>query len=135
MNIANKRILLIDGREDWLSRTEAILRQAGYEVSKAHDCKDAQAVLQREGNSFDLIVANQLQVERAKDALYDLIWAEPDRRARVVVLFSTEPTLPRMREVFKLGVYDCLVKQDEPERMLELLREVIEKQASAKVTS
>jgi DNA-binding NtrC family response regulator len=131
MNIPSKRILLIDDREDWLSSVEVALRQAGYEVRKAHDFKEAQTILSEEGNSFDLIIADQLQTERAKDTVYDLIWVEPDRRRRVIVLFVTEPTLSKMREVFRLGVYDCVTKQDDPERVVEIVREVLENQASA----
>jgi DNA-binding NtrC family response regulator len=125
MEAAGKRLLLIDEREDWLSKAESKLRQAGYEVSKAHNLEEAQAVLRREGNSFALILTDQLQAERAEKALYDLIWPEPDRRRRVVVLFVTEPTLPKMREVFRLGVYDCLVKHDEPERLVESVQEML----------
>jgi DNA-binding NtrC family response regulator len=125
MKTANKRILLIDNREDRLSRAELILKEAGYTVCKARDLEEAQAIFRKEGNSFDLIIADQLQAEREKDALKRLIWAEPDRRRRVVVSFVTEPTLPKMREVFKLGVYDCVTKPDEPERLVEVVQEVL----------
>jgi DNA-binding NtrC family response regulator len=134
MDISSKHILLIDDRENWLSTTESALRQVGYEVSKAHDFEEAQVILREEGNFFDLIVADQLHAERARDTLYDLIWVEPDRRRRVIVLFVTEPTLQKMREVFRLGVYDCVTKQDDPERMVEIVREALENRASARVT-
>ena len=135
LNISSRHILLIDDRENWLSTTESALRQVGYEVSKAHDFEEAQVILREEGNSFDLIVADQLHAERARDTLYDLIWVEPDRRRRVIVLFVTEPTLSRMREVFRLGVYDCVTKRDEPKHLLELMREARANLACARATS
>jgi DNA-binding NtrC family response regulator len=122
---------LIDDREDWLLSAESVLEQAGYKIRKAHDFEEAQTILHEEGNSFDLIIADQLQTEREEDAVYDLIWVEPDRRRRVIVLFVTEPTLSKMREVFKLGVYDCVAKQDEPERLVEIVRRAIENRVSA----
>jgi len=134
MKTPRKHILLIDDREDWLSTNESALREAGFEVSKARDFAGAQVILREEGNSFDLIIADQLQVERARDMLYDFIWVEPDRRRRVIVLFVTEPTLSKMREVFRLGVYDCMAKQDEPERVVELARKALEERAHAKAT-
>jgi DNA-binding NtrC family response regulator len=120
-----KRILLIDDREEWLSQIESALRQAGFDVCKAHNFEEARALLREKGNSFDLIIADQVQAESARETLYNLIWVEPDKRRRVVVLFVTEPTLPKMREVFKLGVYDCLPKQDDPEQLVELVREML----------
>ena len=135
MNTLSKRILLINDSEDWLLDAESSLTQVGYNVTKAHDFEEAQTILRKEGNSFDLLIADQLQAERAKDKLYDLIWVEPDRRRRVIVLFATEPTLPKMREVFKLGVYDCVAKQDEPDELVELVQEALQNRANAKVIS
>jgi DNA-binding NtrC family response regulator len=131
MGIPSRRILLIDDREDWLSSAKAALRQAGYEVREAHDFKEAQTILREEGNFFDLIVADQLQIERARDMAYDLIWVEPDRRLRVIVLFVTESTLLKMRQVFKLGVYDCCFYQYEPDRLVEIVWEALENKAGA----
>ncbi|MFH1636458.1 MAG: hypothetical protein ABIG63_20955 [Chloroflexota bacterium] len=123
MDAPRKRILIIDARDDWLSTIKSALEDNEYAVSRARNLADAQKVILAEGNAFDLIVTDQLQAESSKQDLQDLIWIEPDRRRRVVILFNTEPTLQKMRKIFKLGVYDCLTKFDEPEEILKLIQE------------
>jgi len=55
-----------------------------------------------------------------------MIWVEADRRRRVVVVFPTEFALSEMREVFKLGVYDCVDKQYDPDKLIRLVEDIFE---------
>ena len=43
----------------------------------------------------------------------------------MIVLFATDLTLSRTRELFRLGVYDCEIKYADPTRTLELVERAL----------
>ena len=121
-----KRILIIDTRDEWLSFAESTLSEAGYEVKVAKSIRKAKEILGDNGNKFDLILADQKVTETESDILRDMIWVEPDRRRRVVVIFPTQLTLDKMREIFKLGAFDCVDKQYERDKLIDTVRAIFD---------
>jgi DNA-binding NtrC family response regulator len=125
-------ILIIDTRDEWLSFAKAVLTEAGYKVEIARSVREAEGISGDDDNRFDLILADQKVVEAESNALRDLIWIGPDRRRRVVVVFPTQLTLDKMRPVFKLGVFDCVDKQYERDKLVDLVQKVFERPFSAR---
>jgi len=90
MTHSSKRILIVDTRDEWLSFAKTTLSEAGYEVELARSIREAKEILGGDDNKFDLILADQKVAEAESDILHDMIWVEPDRRRRVVVVFPTQ---------------------------------------------
>ena len=131
---SSKRILIIDTRDDWLSFARSTLSGAGYEVEVARSIREAKKLLGDNDNKFDLILADQKVAEAERDILRDMIWVEPDRRRRVVVVFPTQLALGKMREIFKLGAFDCVDKQYERDKLVDLVQEIFEHPFFARAT-
>lgn len=134
MTHSSKRILIIDTRDEWLSFAESTLSEAGYEVEVARSIREAKEIVGDNDNKFDLILADQKVVEAEKDVLREMIWVEPDRRRRVVVVFPAQLALPKMREIFKLGAFDCVDKQYERDKLIDLVQEIFEHRFFARAT-
>jgi DNA-binding NtrC family response regulator len=121
----SKRILII-AKGEWLSFAKSTLSEAGYEVEAAESIREAKGILGNNANKFDLILADQKVAERESDILRDMIWVEPDRRRRVVVVFPTQLTLDKMRSVFKLGAFDCVDKQYERDKLIDTVQAILD---------
>jgi DNA-binding NtrC family response regulator len=134
MSHSGERILIIDTRNEWLSFAKATLSEAGYEVEVATSVQEAKDRLGDNGNRFDLILADQKVVEAESDTLRDMIWVEPDRRRRVVVVFPMQLALDKMRAAFKLGAFDCVDKQYERDKLISTVQEVFGHPFFAKAT-
>jgi len=124
MTHSNEHILIIDTRDDWLSLAEDALSRAGYQVTTARSIQEAKRILDANGDHFDLILADQKVADADIGVLHDVIWAEPDRRRRVVVVFPSEPKLIKMRTHFRLGAFDCVDKQYERDKLVALVQEI-----------
>jgi DNA-binding NtrC family response regulator len=119
------RVLVIDARSEWLSFAKLTLSEVGYEVEVAGSVREAMEILSIE-DAFDLILADRRVAETESDILRDMIWVEPDRRRRVVVVFPTQLALGKMRVAFKLGAFDCVDKQYERDKLIDAVRGIFD---------
>jgi DNA-binding NtrC family response regulator len=124
MTRSSKRILIIDTQGKWLSFASSTLSEVGYEVEVAKSIQEAKEILGDNDDKFDLILADQKVAEAEGNILRDVIWVEPDRRRRVVVVFPAQLALPEMRKIFKLGAFDCVDKQYERDKLIGLVQEI-----------
>jgi len=123
---SNKRILVIDTRDEWVSFAKSTLSDAGYKVEVAGSVRETKEMLGDNDNKFDLILTDQKLAEAESDVLRDMIWREPDRRRRVVVVSPAQSTVDRMRAIFKLGAFDYVDKQYEATKLIGLVQEIFE---------
>lgn len=128
MTHRSKRILIIDTRDEWLSFARSTLSEAGYEVEVARNIREANEILFDKNSNFDLILADQkvAEAEAERGILRNMIGREPDRQRRVVVVSPAQPTVDKMRTIFKLGAFDYVDKQYETVKLVDLVQEIFE---------
>lgn len=116
--MATKRILLVDDEPEFLKVIEYELKQAGYEVAKAHNGKEALAMLDK---YTDLILADILMPVMDGYALCKTLQSDPVTRP-IPFLFLTAKKAPEDKiEGMALGAQKYLTK---PCSKAELLKAV-----------
>jgi len=117
-----RRILLVDGQQDWLVFAEAVLKGAGFEVVTAPDIRRAQRLLSAAQDDFALILVDLDSAEEDTAAFRQVAWAKSGYKRPLVVLFPTKLTPVNMSKFFRLGAFDCVNKQYGRQGLLNLVK-------------
>lgn len=118
-----RRILLVDGQQEWLAFAKAVLKGAGFEVETVPDIKRAQNLLSIARDDFALILVDLDSAEEDTATFRQVAWAKSGYKRPLVVLFPTELTPVNMSKFFRLGAFDCVNKQYGRQGLLNLVKQ------------
>ncbi len=122
--IEDKLILLVDDRLSDRETFKTILEEHGYRVSSAKDGYEAVHLLSQKG--FDLAFVDiKMPVMNGVETLKKIKEIKPKLPVMMMTGYSVEELV---QEAMKLGAHGCLYKPFVPEKVLQLIEEVLEKQ-------
>lgn len=120
------RLLIADTQPDWCEFSREVLSKQGYEVSIAKDVSTLRGFLK--ANGYDLILVNiDLMRKGFGKPIHEFLMADLEEPIVVVAMPSWGPkAVQETREAFKAGAVDCVDKPLSPERLLVLVRQMLE---------
>ncbi len=114
-----KRLLLVDDELRWLNFARQILSEAGYVAHTTPSVKDGWELLQQK--PFELILVDLKKVEQEMEIFQKITDLQMQRNQFVVTMFPTELTPRKVSEIFELGAHDCVDKQYDETKFLDLI--------------
>lgn len=120
------RLLIVDNQPEWRKFSQQVLSERGYDIVLAKTVENLTALLKE--NRYDLIlVSAELMRDEFREAIHCLFHENPDKAIIVVSVPSlSHQDVQETRTAFKLGAKDCVDKPFSPERLLTLVRQLLE---------
>ncbi len=120
-----EKIMVVDDEEDIRNVTKEILEHYGYQVFLAKDGKEAVDSFREKSEEIDLVVLDlTLPYMKGEDVMRRIMEMRPDTR---VIVSSGSPDEERMKMLIKLGAKAFIKKPYPFEKLLRLIREVLDK--------
>lgn len=120
-----EKIMVVDDEEDIRNVTKEILERYGYQVYLAKDGKEAVEKYKEHADEIDLVVLDlTLPHLKGEDVIKKIMERRPDAR---VIVSSGSPNEERMKMLLKLGARAFIKKPYPFEKLLRLIREVLDK--------
>lgn len=128
------KILSVDDKVENLYLLEAMLKGAGYQVVSAHNGLEA---LQQLGqDKFDLIISDILMPQMDGFELCHRVKERADLRHIPFVFYTATYTEKRDEELgLRLGASRFIIKPLEPERFLEVVRQVLQEYETGRLAA
>lgn len=121
----DEKILVVDDEEDIRNLTKEILEHYGYQVLLAKDGKEAVESYKEKSEEIDLVVLDlTLPCMKGEDVMKKIIEMEPNAR---VIVSSGSPDEERKKILLKLGAKAFIRKPYPFEKLLRLIREILDK--------
>ncbi len=122
---SEEKIMVVDDEEDILNMTKEILEYYGYRVFLAKDGKEAVDSYKEKSKEIDLVVLDlTLPKMKGEDVMKKIMEIRPDAR---VIVSSGSPDEERMKMLLKLGAKAFIRKPYPLEKLLRLIRKVLDK--------
>ncbi|SDH29088.1 SpoIIE family protein phosphatase [Roseospirillum parvum] len=119
--MSSARILVIDDSLPVRTLLEAHLSGAGYTVVQAEDGDDGWALLEREGNSFDVVLLDRRMPRMDGMEVMARLKATPALDGLPVVMQTAADRQEEIVEGIAAGVYYYLTKPLDPELLLQVV--------------
>lgn len=120
-----EKIMVVDDEEDIRNVTKEILEHYGYQVFWAKDGKDAVDSFKEKSEKIDLVVLDlTLPYMKGEDVMKKIMEMNYDIR---VIVSSGSPDEERIKMLTKLGAKAFIKKLYPFEKLLRLIREVLDK--------
>jgi len=120
-----EKIMVVDDEEDIRNVTKEILEHYGYKVLLARDGKEAVNSFKEKSEEIDLVVLDlTLPFMKGEDVMKKIMEFRPDTR---VIVSSGSPDEERMKMLIKLGAKAFIKKPYPFDKLLKLIREVLDK--------
>jgi len=116
------RILVIDNDKVFVSYLKDILYKRGYRVDEALSSEKAIEMLKSKRYNLLILKYGMADME-TKKLINELKKIDPD--STIIVIFEKEAAL-KMHDFSKFGIYECLAKPPDVEKMLFLVKKGIE---------
>lgn len=121
----DEKILVVDDEEDIRNVTKEILEHYGYRVLLAKDGKEAVESYKEKSEEIDLVVLDlTLPYMKGEDVMKKIIEMKPNAR---VIVSSGSPDEERKKMLLKLGAKAFIGKPYPFEKLLRLIREILDK--------
>jgi DNA-binding NtrC family response regulator len=122
----NKQIVVVDGNETWRELSVSTLRAEGYEIKSFNDHEQALKYLRFHESDLLLADYNWMKSNRAK---WEKFIREGSWHGRLLLLLTSHnPSL--VRECFKLGAYDCVLKPRNVHKLSNLVQTAMQRSVS-----
>lgn len=123
----SEKIMVVDDEEDIRNVTKEILERYGYQVLLAKDGKEAVDRYKEHAEEIDLVILDlSLPYLKGEDVMKKIIERRSDAR---VIVSSGSPDEERMKMLIRLGAKAFIKKPYPFEKLLRLIREVLDKYA------
>lgn len=120
-----EKIMVVDDEEDIRNVTKEILEHYGYQVFLAKDGKEAVDIFKEKSEEIDLVVLDlSLPHMKGEDVMKKIMEMTPDVR---VIVSSGTSDKERIKFLTKLGAKAFINKPYPFEKLLRLIREVLDK--------
>lgn len=119
-------ILIADNQPEWLKFSRRVLEGQGYRVTQVETVEALDKLLGKGG--YDLILVNaELMMGEFREPMHRLFRRNADKPIIVVsVPSSIHQTVQDTRTAFKFGAKDCVDKPFSRERLLSLIRHLLD---------
>lgn len=129
-----KKILIVDDNEEHLYLLENIIKQTDYEVELATNGKEALEILKR--NKIIMIISDILMPVMDGFQLCKSIRKNEDFKDLIFVFHSATYTSKEDEKLaIKIGANKFLKKPTDPEKIIEIINELIQKKKSGQLSS
>lgn len=119
-----KRILVIDDDENIQDMLQVILAAKGYLVDIAYDGR--QAISKLKQNRPDLLITDLTMPVMDGWALLIALKRDPSYASLPVLVITSSQEMQHVEKAKKMGVESYIVKPFEPEKVLRIVRHLIE---------
>ena len=120
------KILIADNQPEWLKFSRRVLQDHGYDVITAETIAALDKLLKENGHDLVLINAD-LMFGEFQEPIRQLILRNEDKPIIIVsVPSSIHQTVQETRTAFKLGAKDCVNKPFSSERLLALVKQLLD---------